>query len=826
MLGWPLLAAAAAAATPHMTAVRVDRPPVLDGKLDEAVWRHAKPTDKFTQKTPDAGKPPSHSTRVRIIYDNEAIYVGVECEQRGTPVVARLTRRDRWIEADVVWVGFDTRDDGKSALEFGVNAAGVLYDSLIYNDTEFSTDWDEVWDARTSKSKDGWTAEFRIPLRILRFREGAKQRFGLQIRRRISTNQETDEWAFIPRDAGGEVSLYGKLDGLENLKAGAPIELRPFLVGAINYSESETLAHNSPFFPTGSVGLDIKWHPNQSLTLDATILPDFGQVEADQVILNLTNFEQFLPERRPFFLEGVDVLSTPFQLLYTRRLGRAPYAPALPGDETQLGRPSRATIYGAAKLTGEINSKTSIGEVLAVTAPVTVDVRDAKGRTIQRVAEPAAAFKILRLRRDINSRTFVGVTATAKSHLDTPSSYPRIAPDRVLCPDGSEVRPGKRCFHDAYVVGVDGRWRSPGGDYVLKGQAIGTLMRDGPPRTMADGTVISAGDVGPAVQAQFAKEGGKHWAFWVDYTGIGRKVDYNDVGYMQRQNLNTAHLGLQWRNLEPWRKTLEMRVFLDLYESDTFDGITQDRSIWLGNSTRYINFWETFVGINFQAPRYDDREVGDGTALERAGRFGGSLWFATDQRKNLSVNGGADFWFLREGVNVVGEARILVRPLPQFEIELIPTFSYTHGEPRYAGTIDEGHVFGRLRAQSLGLTLRSTYMFTPRLSLQAYGQAFLSASDYSDFKVSPARGRAKIAHLDDLKPVEGTLPFDPDSEGGTLNANVVLRWEYRLGSTFFLVYTHAQSDGGLLGTPKFSGQWISPRPSEETLLAKLLYWWS
>jgi hypothetical protein len=825
MLNSVLLAALVASTKPHLTAVRVDHPPVVNGKLDEAIWQRAKPGKTFTQKVPDTGKAPSHSTQVRIVYDNEAIYVGVECEQRGTPVVARLTRRDRWIEADVASIIFDTRDDGKSALEFGVNAAGVLYDTLHFNDTDDSSDWDDVWEARTSITENGWSAEFRIPLRILRFREAAKQTFGLQVRRRISMHQEVDEWAFIPRGSGGEVSLYGKLDGLEGLKAGSAIEFRPFLVGSVNYSKSESEAHGSGFFPLGSAGLDIKWHPNQSLTLDGTIFPDFGQVEADQVILNLSNFEQFLPERRPFFLEGIDILTTPFQLLYTRRLGRAPYAPALPGDETQVGRSKRATIYGAAKLTGEINSKTSVGGVLAMTAPVEVDVRDTKGRTIQRVAEPASAFKVLRLRRDINSRTFVGITATAKSHVDTPLSYPRTSPDRILCPDGSEVRLGQRCFHDAYVVGVDGRWRSSGGDYVLTGQAIGTLMHHGPPRTMADGTVISSGEVSPAAQVQFAKEGGKHWAFQVDYTGIGRKVDYNDVGYMQRQNLHAGHASVQWRNLQPWRKTLEMRVFFDINESDTLDGITQERAVYLGEFTRFANFWNMFVGVSAQATRYDDREVGDGTALERKARFGGSLWFGTDQRKNLSLNAGADFQFLRGGININGEARLLLRPLPQFEIELIPTFVYAQGEPRYAGSIDEGHVFGQLRAQSLGLTLRTTYMFAPRLSLQAYGQAFLSASDYTDYKLSPARGRAQIARLDEMKPIIGPLPFDADYENGTLNANVVLRWEYRLGSTFFLVYTHAQSDGGLLGVPKFSGQWITPRPSEETLLAKLLYWW-
>jgi hypothetical protein len=385
---------------------------------------------------------------------------------------------------------------------------------------------------------------------------------------------------------------------------------------------------------------------------------------------------------------------------------------------------------------------------------------------------------------------------------------------------------GERCFHDAYVLGLDGRWRSPGGDYVLTGQVIGSLMRGGPPRTMADGTVISAGDASPAAQVRFAKEGGKHWAWSANYTGIGRKVDYNDVGYMQRQNLHNAAVSVQWRNLEPWRKTLETSFYLDLVETDTLDGLNQERSIYFGNFTRFVNFWNMFVGVQLTAAKYDDREVGDGTALERAGLFGTSAFLQTDQRKNVSASVNIDFQAIRTGMSISTRAQLLLRPMPQFEIELIPTFLYTQGEPRYALSMDEGHVFGRLRAQSLGLTLRSTYMFTPRFSLQAYGQAFMAAQDYTDYTLSPARGRGKVARLAELKPFDAPLPYDPDGESGTLNANIVLRWEYRLGSTFFLVYTHAQSDGGLLGTPKFSGQWITPRASEETLLAKLLYWWS
>jgi len=829
----PALLALTSAASPHLAAARIATPPVLDGRLDDLAWTRIQGSDAFTQKLPNPGDKPSHRTRVKVLYDKEALYVGIDCEQEGTDIIARLTRRDRQVEADAVTVTLDTREDGRSALEFEVNAAGVLADALRFNDTEISREWDEIWDARVAKTARGWSAEIRLPLRILRFRDLPEQSFGMQIRRKISMKQEVDEWAFIPRDAGGEVSRYGKLDRLMGLRSHASIELRPFVVGALRYSASEAEAHGKGLFPTGSAGLDLKWHPSQSLTLDASIFPDFGQVDADQVVLNLSNFEQFFPERRPFFLEGADNLATPLQLVYTRRIGRAPGLPALPNGEEAIGNSLPATVYGAAKLSGELARGHSTSELFAVTAPVLVDVQRPDGTGVLRIAEPLAAFKVLRLRKDLGSRASVGVMATVKSRLESPSAYPTIASDtgdprpRTLCPRGQEVSVGARCFHDAYVAGVDARWRSPGGDYVVSGQAIASLVHDGPPRAMPDGTVVSSGDIGPAVQARVAKEGGKNWTFRASYTGHGRKVDYNDVGYMQRQNLHAFNAAVGYRTLDPWWITLETNTAIEAVERDTLDGLTQERMLIAGNYTRFANFWQSWVSVHAKPPRYDDREVGDGTALERAELFGAELWISTDGRRLVNGEAWAMVQAIGTGINVQADGRLSLRILPQLDLDLLPTFQYTRGEPRYVTTTGAGHVFGRLTAQSLGLTLRATYTFTPRLSLQAYAQAFLEAQRYESFALSPAQGRGRVAYLAELTPFTEALGFDPDWEGGALNANIVLRWEYRLGSTLFLVYTHGQSDGRApLGRRAlFDFGWLGPRPSEETLLAKLSYWW-
>jgi len=399
---------------------------------------------------------------------------------------------------------------------------------------------------------------------------------------------------------------------------------------------------------------------------------------------------------------------------------------------------------------------------------------------------------------------------------------------RVLCPKEQLFAHGARCFHDAYVAGVDGRWRSPGGEYVISGQAIASLVHDGPPRTLPDGTVLSSGDVGPAVQARVAKEGGKHWTFNAEYAGHGRKVDYNDVGYMQRQNLHAFTASVGYRTLDPWWVTLETQTTLDVVERDTLDWLTQERMLLLGNYTRWANFWESFAGIHAKPSRYDDREVGDGTALERAPLFGGELWVATDGRRLVNGEAWVMVQGIETGINVEADGRLSLRILPQLDLDLIPTFLYTRGEPRYVTTIGAGHVFGRLRAQSLGLTMRATYTFSPRLSLQAYAQAFLEAQSFDGFTLSKARGAGRVARLAELSPLSSPLDDDPDWEGGSINANIVLRWEYRLGSTLFLVYTHAQGDGRVPLARRGAGfdfGWLGPRASEETLLAKLSYWW-
>jgi hypothetical protein len=758
-------------ATALLHPARTERAPEIDGRLDDTAWSAAESSGAFLQKFPDEGSPPSEPTSVRVLYDDDALYVAIDCRQASAPRVERLTRRDRDVDADRVEVDLATRGDGKSAFHFGINASGVLVDGLRYDDTELSLDWDENWDAAVQTTATGWTAELRIPLRILRFPTVPTQSWGLQVRRYVSARQEIDEWALIPRAVAGEVSHYGVLGPLDGLRPGSPFEVRPFVLARLRRREptADTLASGTD--AAFAAGLDAKWHIARDLTLDATILPDFGQVEADQVVLNLTTYETFFPEKRPFFLEGLDAFATPVQILYTRRIGRVPLLSELPEGAVLVEAAEPSPIYGAAKLSGQLGGRFTIGALAAVTGATDVTVQASDGsRTPLRLA-PVTGFAALRLKRDLGDNAHVGAMATAVTRFQPAD------------------------FHDAYVAAIDGRWRSPSGDYLVNAMALASLSENGPARQQPDGTIIQSGDLAPGVLVHAAKEGGT-WLFDLSYEGYGRRVDIDDMGYLTRANLHSIAAVGERKDRTSGDVLVETSFRFETFQRWNLDGLRLAELYQINTSGKLRSFWEYFVELHYRAAHFDDREVGDGTALERAGLLGLEVSLRSDPRGRVVVSLDTQSQRLSDGWNFSLDSSIGVRALPQLDIDLLPTATYTVGEPRYTGlaAADGLPLFGHQEAASVGATLRATYTFTPRLTFQAYAQVFLASVHYDAFATAPGR----VVHLDDLAPAPapGT---NPDLEDAILNANLVLRWEWRLGSMLYLVYSRAQAPAVGLG---------------------------
>jgi len=856
-------------AAPHLAATRAETPPVIDGSLDDEVWKTAAPSSAFTQQTPFDGVSPSEHTTMRVLYDDQAIYFGFDCQQLQSTIMGRLTRRDHDSESDWVWIQIDSRRDGKSASIFAANVVGVIADGTIRDQTVASFDWDENWEARSARRADGWSVEFRIPLRIMRFASGLPvQSWGMQAARYIADRQETDLWAYTSRDVAGGVARFGSLDDLRDLKRGGHFELRPFALGRLRRRDAaeDTVAHG--YDRSGALGLDLKWHVTQDLTLDAAIMPDFAQVEADQLILNLTNVETFLPEKRALFLEGAEAFATPLQVFYSRRIGNAPTTPTLRTDigtntEKLVEVPETALIYGAAKLVGNLNDHWTVGAMSAFTAPNQVAVQESVNGvvtgTTTRLAQPAMSFNVLRLKRELGRNAYLGLIGTGATVLrEQTLGYPTADPNDMmsdpmakrLCPSGATVAGGSRCFHDAYLGGIDGFWRSESGNYMVAGQAVMSLIENGPPAgsstPLLDGTVINPGDHAPGGWLRLAKEGGKPFVWATEYTYAGQKLDYNDLGFQLRQNLHELKASLGYRRLEAGRYTIDSDTKLELDVRRNLAGLDLGDTLELNTRWHLRRFWTLFFAADASGSRFDDREVGDGTALERAPWLGGKFEVFSDPRRKVSGSLANQTQFMRNGVNTLVQGSLVLHLIPPLEIEILPQVTYTRGEPRFAwnatatipttgptvppmGTTP--YVFGDLTAKSAGGTLRASYAFTPTLTLQTYAQLFLASGHYDNLQLLSVAPKSQVT-LSALSANRGNtamLSSAADFEDAALNVNVVLRWEYHLGSTLFLVYSRSQIPSvnlGISDVAQLHPSAVLRGSAVDVFLVKLSYWWA
>jgi hypothetical protein len=780
----------------RLHATRTTLAPTIDGRLDDATWKSIPVETRFTQNFPDEGKPPSQRTELQIAYDDRSLYIAVrawDTDPRG--IVERLTRRDRDTDADKIEIEISSKNDRTTAYHFSVNVSGVLQDGVRFNDTDGSWDWDGLWLGATHRDANGWTAELAIPFQTLRY-EGGRTEFGLQVRRTIQRRQEVDEWAYVPRAARGEVSYYGVLDGLAGLHATRLFQIVPYLAAGVyqRYNQDPAILNGTQLY--GNIGADLKIGLTPALTLDATINPDFGQVEADQVILNLSTFELFFPEKRPFFLEGVDVFATQLNLFYSRRIGRS--APTPYSNEYTALEPEQAgRIYAAAKLSGLIAPRLTVGVLDAITAESsTVGARlDTPDNRLRLSTQPLSNYAVVRLKRDILSRSYVGLMATAVNRFETAGVEAPQPGD--YCPDGTFPTARGRCTHDGYSGSVDFNVRTGDGDWGAMGQVAATVLAGGPTRLVPDGTLLGPGTSGVG----FALDGGKFngkWNAQLEYRSWSPGFDNNDVGFNQQANLHNIRPHLHYRIIKPHSILLEGDINVSAmirYDWDFHYVLQQE--YWVGAQLRFKNFWNLYFEVDYDTDRWDLREARDGTAVRRAG---GWLWLwqlKTDPRRRVWAQSNAFIAPTQHGRSVDLWGQLALRLTPAVEVDIIPHTNFAYGDPRWFDTRDNGdgtnrYYFADLDSRELDVTLRGTYTFTPTLTLQAYAQLFVAGGHYGQTTVGNAAGKGSELPFHAFVPT--TMPSDdaPDFRDGAINVNLVLRWEFRPGSTILGVYTHAQ----------------------------------
>ncbi|MEO7183595.1 MAG: DUF5916 domain-containing protein [Gemmatimonadaceae bacterium] len=841
-----------------LSAVRVTDRIRIDGRIDEAAWRAATVGSDFVQRTPDVLQPASQRTEVRMLIDDAALYVAIRLHDSAPDsIIAPLGRRDAELYSDWAQVLIDAYHDKRTAFRFMVNPAGVQRDGVISEDDEFTEDlgWDAVWSSAARVDSAGWTAELRIPLSQLRFSVSADgaTRWGLQIGRQLARRDERSYWSPIAPNVSGFVSQFGTLDSVRVPRPARRVEVMPYLSSRITRAPVEI---GNPVQPRSALdrtaGADIRLGVTQELTLTGTINPDFGQVEADPSEVNLTSVESFFGERRPFFLEGsslfgFDMVSNWWtgreELFYSRRIGRAPQGDS-PDDARWIERPSTTPVLGALKLSGRTAGGWKIAALGALTGDARASYVDPRGQRATSVIEPRTRSAVVRVTRDLTNEGSIGSVLTV---LDRDESIPTLR-------------------NGAVVGGVDGRVRFGGRKFELFAYALGSMVRGSPEAIIAtqqstthlfqrpdasylgvDSSRTSLGGISSILR--LTKVGGGHTRGGIYTKVVTPGFEANDLGLQPRADFINANLWMGWDGFESNRFVRNWESWFVAWTGSSFGGDRERFGQRLYGRAMLHSSWELESYIERHASLRSLTALRGGPVLTTPASLGGFARVASDRRRAVTAD-----LMVRVARDDEGPGRSLwlapslaTRVGGNTQLSVAPSLSWWRNPQQFVASVDAAdgthHVVSDLLQSSAAVMLRASYALSSRLSFQLYAQPFVSAGEYRqlgevvaaraptfDQRVrlfSPESVRLSANDQVDVRRAGGLLSFGrPDYSFAELRSNAVMRWEYRPGSTLFVVWSQGRTLDGEPEPFDVGGQSreLLRLPSTNVLLVKVSHW--
>ncbi len=791
----------------NIVAVPLEGGIVIDGRLTDPAWEAAVPVGGFLQYDPEEGAVATEATTVRALFDDHHLYFGIFCaDSDPSGIDGRLSRRDRTAQSDRVSVIIDSYHAHTTAFLFATTVAGVQSDGVFsYDGLVYDVQWDAVWEVETAVTDGGWEAEFRIPFSALRFsKQDSEYVWGVNFRRYIARKSETDEWVMVPRSETppgvlSSVSRMGHLSGMSSISPPLHIEILPYQVSS--YGE---YAQPAPFRSrkdlTGSLGLDFKYGITNNVTFDLAVNPDFGQVEVDQAVLNLTVFETIYPEKRPLFLEGASFFTfgnafdnRDMKLFYSRRIGREPTLSRSPSPGTIFGEnPRNTTILGAAKLTGRTDDGLTFGVISALTdeeVAVEEDVDGNPGNPI--LVEPRAGYSVFRLSKDIGEASRVGLLATGAA---------------------------KEFNEPSFSGGFDWRLRFDDDAILADGYLAGSRP--------SEFSGIGGRREGTAGRLALGRIQGEHLLMFSTYDFASRNFSIDDLGFFSAPREHGGYTQVTWRENAAGEEFIR-RYALTLQPTYrwNWDGIVTTKSLEFEPSFEFTNFWFLTLNAAHHFTAYDDADRGIAGIYRRPESNAYRLILDTDTRRSVSLNGyfGYDH-DARSMRRWIASLQLTLRVTGWMEYTPAVTIVRTRAEEAWAIPVytTAGHnLFGDRDVNETDFSLRGIVSFSRNVTAQFFTQIFLAKGTYRNYR--------ELRGPDTFE----TIAYDPslgrpDFNDKVLNANVVLRWEYSPGSTIYLVWTHERFGS----VPTYGGSFEDDvaktfkLPVNNTILAKISYWWS
>jgi hypothetical protein len=819
-------------------------PPHIDGLIDDQAWESIDWSEDFIQVEPYENRPPSQQTKFKILYDDNYLYIAIKAlDSAPDSIVNRMSRRDGF-EGDWLEVNIDSYHDKLSGFSFNVTAAGVKGDEAITNDgNNWDANWDPIWFVETSIDNEGWVAEMQIPFSQLRFSKSDEYVWGLEITRRIFRKSERSCWQFISPTAAGWVHNFGELQGISKIEPKKQLEITPYMLGRVdNYQPQKNNPYASGNDLSGSVGLDGKIGLTNDLTLDLTINPDFGQVEADPSEVNLTTFETYFPEKRSFFIEGRNILShqvlgggSPLSsdnLFYTRRIGKQPsYSPDVNSENNEFAKsPQNTTILGAFKVTGKTTKGYSIGILESVTQKEQADVY-LNGLDTTEIVEPITNYFVSRIARDFNnSNTNVGLMLTGTNRSLTTEIMENSLPKSAYT---GGVNFNHNWKDKTYYFNFNAVFSQVNGSskeiYKMQTNAPHFFQRPDANYFKADSNRTSLQGWGGTVQAGKAGNGKLMYTSWLTWRSPG--LNLNDVGYMNRNDEIMEVFWVGYYQNEPFSIFRSANINFNQWYGATF-GL--DKRYFGGNMNghvQYKNYWCTGFGISRDGNSLSTEALRGGPALVYEGQTDYWGHIGTDNRKKifmtLMYSGGA-----RDGGTSAYNRYSMsftFQLSDACKISLDPSFYKNFDEIAYVNFIDSitpnRYIRGKINQTETSLTFRFTYNLSPDFTIQYYAMPFISARNYTDFKyitnpkaknysdrfINYTEAQVKSPknpsdyYIDEN--IDGVIDYgfgNPNKNEMYFNSNLVIRWEYLPGSTIYLVWTQNRNNTNDSGKYSFS----------------------
>lgn len=834
---------------------RIDKRPKIDGKLNDPCWETSGFwADGFVQQVPNQGKDPSQKTEIKLLYDNNNLYVGFKCYDKGpgkiTPI---LKRRDNDAAVgDIVGIAIDSYHDNQTAYEFNVTAAGQKIDFVHMGSNDLDYNWDAIWDGKSQVYDSIWTSELQIPFSQIRFAPKNEQVWGIHPWRWLHRLEEKSQWKLIPVDAPAEVYLYSELRGLDGIKPKTNYEFLPYL--NVRYNPNTDLENKTTY----GAGLNGKVGLNSGFNLDYALNPDFGQVEADPSVLNLTSYEVFNEEKRPFFLEGNTVFDYSIGediLYYSRRIGHAPsYYPKLEDNQT-LSISDNAPILSALKLTGKTKQGLSVGLMQSITAKENATIYSMNSKTKVAV-EPFTNFAVGRLKQDFNQgNTVLGGIIT--------STFRNIIDNQLKFLPKSAIVGGIDFQHNwmkrKYFVDFKGFYSDVRGEKDaisrLQQSAVHYYQRVDANHLNYNPERTSLSGWGGLLRG--GKRSGKFLAIGtLNLRSPG--LDFNDVGYLYRADLISQMVNLTYRVSKPGSIIRSYYIEFEQAHEWTFGGEnklfggenTLDRFKILGY-LQFNNLWNVRLNLKKNFNIFDTRELRGGPKLYKDGYNDIELFIQSNASRELFVGFGPRFKFFSDNISKTSYFTAYFRWQLNEKISISARNIFDHSidNNKWLATKTSlitgktNYLVGTIDRNTISSILRFEYFISPEISLQYYGNPYASIGKYTNFReVADASNRSlseRYTSLDQFKQADNTCLLkqngnqayiikNPDFNFQEFRSNMVARWEFRPGSTLYLVWTNTRStySDQLDQSIEDSFGDILKVKSQNVFMVKFSYWFS